>query len=735
MKYFLLGSLWSFFIVSASAQVWDKEIDATQKQLCSRDSLNNCIVKVSTNDDVNLAATSFLIDKVDHWQKYISTSKQFTPVEKNKYSRILLSYVKEFAKYTKRRSTTKYYSVNLSKELFGDFDKTIEAHQQKYSMNELIKNKGILAATIIVNNEFASTAKDHAMAKAILEYEDCLNYPEKIVQNLNKNPNIKNADSLIVLAAYKNHDKVYDYAQCANCKVNAIIKRSEHPLVKTIYKMAQMETGRSLTPFLDAIGRGEITIDTINSLAKDPHKYFKLLTNMRISYSKRLANGETILAIENFNKKIEEKALEFVKEINELHTASDGVRFTTLNPLNDIELYYIAVYGAVELYTSSFNRGVFAQLVNKLNGKNTNDLLNVVNNDYFRKFVKVSAGYNQLARFLRLMPDSNAKELMNRFVSDLANNDNDMDIEDAVDVADAYVGIGSNNELKTVSEQIQTQIKYFQRQHERINNTKGKRIYSLLDKIFEAYRDTSKNISQQLGIPSVTTVSYNSIVSNGRTVVKLYFYGDEDMDGQYSYANFMGLFGDKSKWTVRKDVKPNTKADFVEINSVKGKPITIFANYPHYDATKKTDPDDSAKRRMSEYIYKKGLQPNFVMHRGHSYHVPITLEYMALYDTSSKLIVMGSCGSYQNLQSVLNICPDAHIVSSKQTGTMHVNDPMLRTLFEDIGNGKDVIWPSVWPRVKARVQNDRQEMFEEYISPNKNLGMIFIKAYKKSMGV
>ncbi len=716
---------------SINAQaLWNKQIDEAQKVLCKKDVNNSCITTVSNNVDINLIATNQLIKRVDYWQKYITDEKTFKDNDKSKFLRILLKYVSTFNTETRKKIKTKGYNANLSKELFDDFGKTIDAHLQKISLSNVIANKGVLASKIIANNEYANQMKEYAQGVEDVLVKECIVNPETILGILNKKPTLAMADSLVVIAANYNQDKLYDYAQCNKCPVQEIIKRSPNELVKTLYQMAQMETGRSLTPFLDAISRNEITIDSINKIQGNLHQYYKLLVDTRKRYQQRLQNGENVIAKNNFNKKIEETALIFVKEINELHTKPDNIRFEIINKLNAEELYYTAVFGIDELFTSSFNNGVFKQLVGKLNGLTTDKLLANLGYDNFRKFIKISSGYNKLSQFLKLMPDSSAKVLMTNFVSNLADNESFNNIEDAVDVADAYSGIGNNKDLAAVSDLIVAKTKEFEDLYAYEGNKKGETIYKLLNLIFRSYKDTSIDVSTQLNIAPITKVNYKDLAdAKSKVVVKLYFYGDEDKDGQYSYQNFMSIFGDRTKWTVTPNKK--LKPDFVEINSVKGNPIQIFANYPYYDDTKKTDPDDTAKLRMSEYMASKTIVPTFVMHRGHSYHVPITLKYMEAYDTAAKLIVLGSCGGYQNLQRVLDICPEAHIVSSKQTGTMHVNDPMLKVLFGTLSTGKDIVWPSMWPVLRTKIAGDKIDLFEEYISPNKNLGMIFYKAYKK----
>ena len=711
--------------------LWQKKIDNAQLLLCQKDSNQNCIINAGNNPETNLVITSYVITKVDAWQQLITNTTTYSNNDKVRYLRMLLNYVNTFNYYTKNKSRNRDYTINLARDLFANFDAILRAHAKQQSLADIIKPLSYLAAQIITEEETAPLALGYADAKDVLIMKDAAVHPERIMSILNRYPNLPNADSLLTIAAISNHDKIYDFAQCTKCGIYTKLKESTNPLVRTIFTMAQMESGRSLTPFLDAISKNEITIDSINKLQANPVLYYRLLVNTRIKYAQKLAAGEEIIALTNFNDKIKEQALLFVKQINDAHTKPDGVRFATLVPLNSKELYYVAVYGIDELFTSSFNRGVFAQFTSKLGGVSTYQLMQQVNNDYFRKFVKICANYNRLGDFLKLMPDSSGREVISNFVSNLVTNDNLQDIEDAVDVADAYAGIGATPSLKNISDLMLLKVKQYQQQYASSDDVKSETVYRLFDIIFNSYKDTSSVLSNKLNISPINKVTYSTLATKAdKTVVKLYFYGDEDKDGQSSFQNFMGIFNDRSRWSV----KPNPY--YVEVNSIKGKPIQIFANRALYDPTKQSDPDDTAKLKMCHYMEKQKLVPTFVMHRGHSYHVPITLEYMERYDTSAKLIVLGSCGGYQNLQKVLLICPEAHIVSSKQTGTMRVNDPLLQELFADIGAAKTIIWPTLWPRVKARVGGgDAGEMFDEYIPPNRNLGMIFIKAYKKQMNL
>ena len=69
-------------------------------------------------------------------------------------------------------------------------------------------------------------------------------------------------------------------------------------------------------------------------------------------------------------------------------------------------------------------------------------LLLSVNGDYFRKFIKMAAGYNTLNDFLGKMDKDNATTTMKAFVIRL---EDTKELEEPVDVADSYSSIMDKN--------------------------------------------------------------------------------------------------------------------------------------------------------------------------------------------------------------------------------------------------------------------------------------------------
>jgi hypothetical protein len=426
---------------------------------------------------------------------------------------------------------------------------------------------------------------------------------------------------------------------------------------------------------------------------------------------------EMVSLKEMMTKKVKQN---FVNVINGLHSEPDPVRFRVLEPLTAQELYYLCVLGEDDIYTSSY-LGVFKRIFQRMKVPRGDTLIMSVNGDYFRKFVKLAAAYNTLDTLLKSMPQQSSTSLMRAFMVGLERTSTPENVEDAVDVADSYSSIFDKNKVLAAFMLEEANWNYSRVLKNADKN--GQVIYNLLKTLFEsADTSSSTNLSQELGIPPVYTVDYNTLENDsGKVVQQVFFYGDEDKDGQTSYASFMALFRGKAEWAIT-----DNNPDWVWIRSTRGKPVWIFANKPLYGPD---DPDAKAQAKLNEYLSSKGIKPTIFIHRGHSYHVKSSLEQI---QPSARIVVLGSCGGYNNLNEVLTVSSDAHIISSKQVGTKTVNEPILRSINNCLINGRNIEWISMWRDLSKEFRGESKELFDDYIPPYKNLGAIFIKAYRKA---
>jgi hypothetical protein len=202
---------------------------------------------------------------------------------------------------------------------------------------------------------------------------------------------------------------------------------------------------------------------------------------------------------------------------------------------------------------------------------------------------------------------------------------------------------------------------------------------------------------------------------SGKVIMQVFFYGDKDGIG--IFKGFLGTFNN-ANWKITGNNM------WVNIKSVKGKPVDIYANKP---GREETGEDEQAQKELCDYLKKNKLYPVVTIHRGHSYTAPSTIEQMA---GSSKIVFLGSCGGYLIIHSVLEKAPDAHIIATKQIGDTRVNRPFFQLISEKVRNGNNVEWIPFWKELRLMAQS---EDFDDYIPPYKNLGALFIKAFKIAM--
>lgn len=612
--------------------------------------------------------------------------------------------------------TKKEFSASNLPVLLNAFDAAIQQDKQLASIASIVnKQEYEVSNLLLLSDAFAGNpGLSEVKNRIVLKFATL--YPEKVFETLRDNPDVPFRDSLIKIAGYKNPRQLYDYAAADN-KLGYAIRSIEDPFIRTISRMAKSTSGQLYFPFLHNLLKGRQTLEEIDSVKNDPVGYYKLLVKTKLDYVQRQLEGEKILEMKALSAMLMAKATDnFIKPINDLHDLENlNVRFAALNPLSAQELYYLVIAGERDLYTSSYVKGVYPRMMQKI-GNRGDSLLMSVGFDHFKKFIKMAAGYNMLQTFLSSFPEQDkAQVLMTAFVNNL---DKSEGLEDGVDVADSYASISET--MKPVADQMLANVKRNYQEAARSNNKRGMVMYDLLYKLFQSSTDSTIDLSQEFNIPPVYGVPYRSLAGGsdtGRVIIQVFFYGDKD--GRGNYANFVPQFS-SDLWR-----RAETK-QWISFTSVKGKPIMIFANKPLDEASGEVD---RAQADLCSYLGEKELNPTVVIHRGHSYYAPYTIEQLA---PTAKVVFLGSCGGYHLIHDVLARAEDAHIIASKQIGKQIINQPLIDMMMENLRTGKNIDWIPFWRDFEKRFKNI--EGFGDYIPPHKNLGAIFIKAYKNAMG-
>lgn len=509
------------------------------------------------------------------------------------------------------------------------------------------------------------------------------------------------ADIVVAKSAPKNPKVILNYATSTAVERD-IIRRNKDPYVKAIVVIADSCTSPlKAIFFIDQYLKRTMTLSDINKITQNEDSYFSNLVVLRqLNFTGDLRKS--------FDKEFVHVASRYVNSMNELHESADAVRFKSVDKLSATELYYVIVFGSDDLYTSSF-LGCFNRLLARMKPKTGDVFLNDVGNDKFRTFIRLCANYNTLSTFLSSMKTDDKNTLMRSFVKGL-DHTTEQDLEGATDVANSFGSIQDSLLMSNIQEEIRIN----RVEDSSSKNMRGFRIYDILYTMLTASNDS---ITKKYGVPPITVMPYTQLINDSGIVYQqVFFFGDEDGKGVFnSYVNGFS----PSEWKVKRDEK------WVTISSIKGKPVVIFANKP-LDM-----PDDEmAQNALQEYLDSMSIRPTVIIHRGHSYHLSSTLEHL---NYRHKVVILGACGAYQNLASVLNASEDAQIVSTKQIGTGVINGAIIRAFNQRLLEGKDIDWIEMWAQLSRQFNSgEYKDRFNDYVPPYKNLGALFLKAYRKS---
>lgn len=680
------------------------------------------LLKASNDENINNQVTDALYRKPNELRQFIEANDTQLPTNNDKV-RFLRSIaeVLTYFRIAKKEGDLKITDLPL---LLTVFEEALKAKVDGKTILPYLESTTFGIAKIITRIFAEESEQNQANAIVYVKYVTL--HPDQILQTIAPYAKEDFADSLVVVACKLDPVQFYNYAQSDASTVGKFIHRSRNKMVMQVAALSKTENALFYFPFLDDLLSERQSIDSIKKYVGDGDKgydsigYYKLLVSTATAYSKRMAKPffDTAIAYYGANgllKTLHKKAFQhFISPINNLHEENNlAVRMRAIQPLAAADLYYMMVMGENDIYTSSYKHS-FNRLLQVMGPKPKGDSLLVsVNFNQFRKFIKMAANYNQLDTFLKTMPLERSEILMKAFVSQLDNN-----LEDAVDVADSYSSI-SNKKLQQAMLQNVTDNESAAIQ---TNNIKAKVIYGLLKTIFLSLNDNTVDLSTQIGIPPIYEVGNKYIRDAQANIVEqVFFYGDKD--GKMFYPPFRNSFSSK-------DWKVTETKEWMKAASIKGN-VIVFANKP---LDNDANLDDSAQIHLGKYLEENNMKPSVIVHRGHSYWLERTMSRMP---GDAKIVVLGSCGGYQNLNEILEINPEAHIISTKEIGTGDINRPILTYINQTFSAGDNLSWPKMWQNLTAVFSRDPsknvRESWEDYIPPYKNLGAIFLKAYSKKM--
>ena len=694
--------------IPLNRQLFHDNIDNSQKAILQLNHKTDTIFTATDDYDVNLQLTQFLKVRINNLQAKIESDSNIDESAKFKWLRGINDMLNDFI------NAYKFKSVKgiLLGDLILAYEDAMQKALQYQPITSVVEKNELEIGEILVSNFALKNNSGVTESKNLLVLKECQRNPDNILNILSQHPYVPFADSLLTIMAQRKPEEFYNYASAPD-GLGRKIKSVKDPLVQTISKMAAMPTGRFFFPFLDNIYQKKLDLDSLQKFTDNESAYYKLLVKTQIEYTARAQKGDTPFVMHVLTEKLKAKAIEiYIDDINALHEEKiDAVRFRKLDSLSAQELYYLCVLGEEEIYTSSY-LGVYKRIWQRMSVERSDSLLQLVHFDYYKKFIRMASAYNVLGDFLQRMEQNVAEQLMKNFVSDLEKNNS---LEDAVDVADSYASITDASLKKLLLRQIQINIQ----QNKKEENQRGQKIYELLNTIFTSMDSSKTDTLSSLGILPMYTMP-NALLkdSSGKIIIQQFFYGDKD--GVNIFNSFLNSYSN-ANWKIIR------KPEWVEVRSVRGTPVIIYANRP-LDTQKELDAE--AQQNLGYYLDSLNINPTVILHRGHSYYVKSTIQQLP---SSAKVVLLGSCGGYHSLNQVLTICPTAHIIASKQVGTGVVNIAMIEAITENLRQGKDLNWITIWQKLENKFVGQTKEKFDDYVPPHKNLGAIFIMAYNKSM--
>lgn len=392
-------------------------------------------------------------------------------------------------------------------------------------------------------------------------------------------------------------------------------------------------------------------------------------------------------------------ALKLGTLLNQNHNLPDSKRFEPINSFTSAQLYELLVLGREEMYTSTY-AGVFNRLSSKLKSEGKN-LFDVANPDYEQSvvlFIESSAENNRLKEAIAFIPNQRWEEILKRF--------------------DKEIETGSPSTVLALVEAmhampdpaIRKQMEAFVQHH--FDHAKTKSTQNIYGVVAEYYN----GIIGEQRIHTPTPGLYKVLVPEGVSpdalkgkdgIHRQLLVFPDDEDGSASFHNFMRRYRNNKKYKVE-DSPEHVR--IIPVNSAF--PMEIYANKPGHSP-------DAIIRAIAgnEHASRQDVEIDALINRGHSYNLEDSLKYISKDNT---LVYLGSCGGYSALETVMRLAPDMQPVSTKERGTMHVNDPLLYQINEIIRSGNPVVWRQVQTFLDDLASEDKTG----YFLPHRNAGFM-----------
>jgi hypothetical protein len=689
---FFLFCLLSISSVSQNLDETNGYIDREQRRLDSFDGIIDGKIELKKNDEQNKFYKQIYFKLVDSFQNRVNQSSGLLAYQRRNLLYGMYMTLSEISGRT-FNNIPLYYQ-----KLFHHALGLVKASENKDIISYLITDP-LYSVKNIYFYKYDFVAKDFLISS-------CHTYPDEVLKAFPKFSDRPYKDTVVEVCAIQAPNVAKNYL-IGETGIKQILMTNPSPNIMGMRGFfAQYNILSKGMVLVDDIVEGNITIEEAHTISLDKRKFLRKMIEIR--------NSDYIMAEYSLDQQLKSTSLEYIRIINELHDEKNPkIRFACVDDFNWKELYTLLVYSEEEIFTSTFN-GVFERLIFRINqDKISGDkMLELVKYNKFRTFIKICANFNALGDYLKTMPKDQSRLLISKFTNNLDKNEGDL--SSAINVANAFSSINDSFLLSYMRENIDKEYKRTQREE----NRNGTAIYGLLKSLFVVPERKDalwfQSMAMKYKLEPINKIDSCSLSGLDGVHRQIHFFYDDE-DGEASFASFITTF-------TTPNYKITRRKNYVAIESIKGKKLAIYANHP------KSELEGQSDLIAVMDSFRKDIQ--LFVHRGHSYYAMNTIDQIP---PQTKIVFLGSCGSYHNIHEVLSRSENVHIISSKQIGTMGVNNPLLYHIAESVREGKDLIWSDIWSKTGKTIakNKDAVEKFRDYVAPDKNLGAIFLQAFTR----
>jgi hypothetical protein len=530
-------------------------------------------------------------------------------------------------------------------------------------------------------------------------------HPHIILKNKETLKNLPEFPNIVNKLAYFSPNSIKKYLGNSDNVIAKTIQASTEPIPKTIIGIFnQYQYNTKAYSLIHKILNRELTLDEAHRIGQSEVPYLKTLMSITVQ--------KNPLGIHSVEEEQNQLSLKFIRSIND-NPSQSHPNLREIKQFNAKEIYSLMVLGKEEIFQFAFDN-CYSVFIQNLGETSMIDFLPKVNQYKFREFCTLLANFH---KFPELFYRNSTPESRQQFLEKLTKIDfSDINCIEEAAVLCEFVNNCDHSEIQIAVQKI---IKAEYDLAETRKDQLAMAVYSLLASNIGnralVHQDWFKQKKESFSKFSLSYIDVAELKKKHNKIIEVSFFYN-DGDGVASFNNYIQMFRSMPKWYIQ------DLGSYYYISSLEGNDYDIFANKPQQEI--------AGQQAIRDYLVYNNLEPSIIVHRGHSYHSQKTIDQMV---GSPKFIFMGSCGGYYKISELLVRSPDAQILSTKQVGTMSINDPMLKSIREILRTNKNLDWPLFWADQEMKLRGNKD--FKMYIPPHKNNGALFVNAFFKVVGL